>query len=186
MSKLLVGIALALVLACLCRPAIAERPPEWAQPVELAGVPDMYQITPLIFRSARPSAAGMRALDELGIRTVIDLCGYYDDRKLLADTRLRQLRIPIDLREIGDAEIIAVLRKLKRNKEGPFLIHCHGGADQTALVSAMYRIVVEGWEKERAIDEMMHGGFDRHAVRKSIVRYLRHVDVARVRSLVDK
>lgn len=178
--------ALTLLLACLCGGALAERSPEWAQPVDLGGVPDMYQISPLLFRSAQPTAAGMQALDELGIRTVINLCGYHDDSRLLAGTRLREVRIPIGLREIGDAEIVAVLRKLRRAKEGPFLIHCRGGADQTGLVAAMYRIVVQGWDKERAIEEMTRGGFDRHGVRRSIVRYIRHVDVARVRAEVEK
>ena len=167
--------------------AFAERAPQWAQPVEVAGVPDMYQMTPFVFRSALPTATGMRGLEELGIRTVIDLCGYYNDHKILTGTRLQQLRIPIDPREIGDTEIVAVLRKLKRVKEGPFLFHCRSGNDQTALVAAMYRIVVEDWTKDAAIDEMLHGDFDRHGgVRKSIVSYLRHVDVARVRKLVEK
>jgi protein tyrosine/serine phosphatase len=178
--------ALALALAGLCGAAAADRPAQWAQPIDARGVPDMYQITPFLFRSARPTAEGMRVMDELGIRTVIDLCGYQNDHKLLAGTRLQQVRIPIDPREIGDAEIVAVLRKLKRVKDGPFLIHCQQGTDQTALVAAMYRIVVEDWTRDAAIDEMLHGGFARQRVRKSIVSYIRHVDVARVRKLVDK
>jgi len=177
---------LALALTGLCGAAAADRPAQWAQPIDARGVPDMYQITPFLFRSARPTAEGMGVMDELGIRTVIDLCGYQNDRKLLAGTHLQQVRIPIDPREIGDAEMVAVLRKLKRVKDGPFLIHCRRGADQTALVAAMYRIVVEGWDKDAAVDEMLHGGFDRQGVRKSIVSYIRHADVTRMRSQVDK
>jgi protein tyrosine/serine phosphatase len=186
MNRLTRAVLVVFALACPWSAAFAARPSDWAQPVHVHGVPDMYQITPFVFRSAQPSAAGMRGLDELGIRTVINLCGYHDDRRLMKGTLLRELRVPIDLRQIGETEIVAVLRKLKHVKEGPFLFHCRSGNDQTALVAAMYRVAVEGWDKKRAITEMTRGGYGRGGVRRSIVNYVRHVDAARIRHLVEK
>ena len=40
---------------------------------------------------------------------------------------------------------------LKDAENGPFLIHCQHGADRTGLMSAMYRILEQGWTPEDAL-----------------------------------
>ena len=67
-------------------------------------------------------------------------------------------------------------------ESGTVLVHCQHGADRTGLLVAVYRVVVQGWSKERAIDEMTNGGFGFHPVWKNLVAYLRHLDVARIRA----
>jgi protein tyrosine/serine phosphatase len=46
-------------------------------------------------------------------------------------------------REVSDAEIEAILETL-RHAAKPVLIHCNGGADRTALISAIYLYTTQG------------------------------------------
>lgn len=39
------------------------------------------------------------------------------------------------------------------------LVHCAHGVDRTGIVIALYRIDIQGWEKEAAIKEMLDMGF---------------------------
>jgi protein tyrosine/serine phosphatase len=58
-----------------------------------------------------------------------------------------------------EKNVIEVMSLLSHTENGPFLIHCLHGSNRTGLMSAMYRILVEKWEPELAIDEMVHGGY---------------------------
>ena len=75
-----------------------------------------------------------------------------------------------------------VYSRLRDAHKGPFLIHCKHGADRTGLMSAMFRIVEQGWSKEAAIREMVNGGYGYHRVWGNIVRYIEQVDVERIRA----
>lgn len=186
MFRIVRAFVLVLLLACQSGLAAAEgRPPEWAQPVSVQGIPNLHQITPRIYRSAQPTTEGMRHLNELGIHTVISFRHYHDDQKMLKGTGIRLVRIPIDTWDIRDEQVIATLRELRRNDDGPFLIHCQHGADRTGLMSAMYRIVVEGWDKQRAIEELTKGGYGFHPLWKNILHYIEKVDVDKIRSAVE-
>jgi hypothetical protein len=42
---------------------------------------------------------------------------------------------------------------------------------------AAYRIVVEGWTREEAIEEMTNGGFTSRGIKKNLLDYIRKMDV---------
>lgn len=42
----------------------------------------------------------------------------------------------------------------------PVFVHCQRGADHTGTMCAIYRIVVQGWEKNEPIEEVTKGDFD--------------------------
>lgn len=46
---------------------------------------------------------------------------------------------------------------------------------------AIYRVAVEGWTKEEAIDEIKNGGFGFHKIWKGIPKFLRELDVEKVK-----
>jgi protein tyrosine/serine phosphatase len=77
------------------------------------------------------------------------------------------------------------MRKLRETANGPFLIHCQHGADRTGLMSAMYRVLEQGWTPDDALKELVEGGYGYHTMWKNIVRYVRSVDVSRLRSAID-
>jgi protein tyrosine/serine phosphatase len=46
--------------------------------------------------------------------------------------------------------------------EGPVLVHCHHGADRTGCIVAVYRMIVNDWTREAAIEEFRNGGYGYH------------------------
>ena len=59
------------LLCLLMYPAVSasvDRPAIWAQPVALAGVPNLHKVIDTFYRSAQPTAAGLKNLEKLGAR----------------------------------------------------------------------------------------------------------------------
>jgi protein tyrosine/serine phosphatase len=53
-------------------------------------------------------------------------------------------------------------------------------------MSAMYRIVVQGWTKDEAIKEMVDGGYGFHPVWSNIINYVKNVDVEKIKRELAK
>ena len=160
------------------------RPGHWAVPVTLEGVPNLHRISPLLYRSEQPTAVGMKNLEKLGIRTVINLRWFNSDQKEAHGTSLRTERVKILTWNVDDKHVIDVMRMLKQTENGPFLIHCQHGADRTGLMSAMYRILEQGWTVDDALAELTEGGYGYHSIWTNILRYVRSADVDKLRAAI--
>ena len=78
--------------------------------------------------------------------------------------------------------MLAALRAIQEAEtNGPVLMHCKHGSDRTGLMAAMYRVVIQGWSKEEALNEMTLGGFGTSNGFKDGVRYMMRADVAKLR-----
>lgn len=158
------------------------RPSHWAQPLPGHGIENLHRITPKVLRSAQPVADALPALHGLGVRTIVSLRHFNDDEDKLGDNcGIRLLRVPINTWNIRDRHIVRALALIaEAEHEGPVLIHCLHGADRTGVVSALYRMVVQGWTKEAARQEMLRGGFGYHTVWRNIPKYLAQVNPASI------
>src|SRR5262245_61417869 len=165
-------------------PAAPQRPAHWAVPITLEGVPNLHRITPMLYRSEQPTALGMKNLEKLGIRTVINLRYFNNDKDEVKGTSLRTARTKILTWRIDDDHVIEVMRMLKQAEHGPFLIHCQHGADRTGLMSAMYRVLEQNWTIEDALKELQDGGYGYHSMWRNIPNYLKAVDVGKLRSAI--
>ena len=165
-------------------PATPPRSELWAVPITLDGVPNLHQITPTLYRSEQPTALGFRNLEKLGIRTVINLRAFNSDDDEVRGTNLRTERVKILTWNIDDNHVVDVMRMLRNPENGPYLIHCQHGADRTGLMSAMYRILEQGWSVDDALAELTGGGYGYHAVWKNILRYVRSADVDGLRAAI--
>ncbi len=161
--------------------AQSDRPPNWAVPVPETGLPNLYRVTIGLYRAAQPTAPGFTKAEHLGIRSVISLRQTVDDASLAGSTRLVLHRVPMKSRyvaELGSSKIVQVMRLLYHGLEsGPVLVHCHHGADRTGLIIALYRLLAQGWSREAAVDELIHGGYGFHPIWANIPRYLHSVDL---------
>jgi protein tyrosine/serine phosphatase len=153
---------IAIALMCFGTLSHAQRPQHWAQPMSLPGVPNLHQVDGHIYRSAQPNAQGMRKIEELGVRTVINLRKFNSDKRELRGTALALEEMNINTWDVRDEHVIGVLKILRDAQRGPFLIHCQHGADRTGLMTAMYRMVEQGWSREDALREMTRGGYGFH------------------------
>ena len=169
-------------------PAIApavggdSRPPAWAQPLDLPGLPNLHLVAPGIYRGAQPTAAGMRELEKLGIKLVINLRAFHDDEDEVEGTALRRAGIRFKTWHAEDEDVVRFLKLVTDPANQPVFYHCQHGADRTGTMSAIYRMVVQGWGCEAAIREMTQGGYHYHALWTNLPPYLRAVDVGALRA----
>ena len=157
------------------------RPAEWAVPLKVEGVPNLHRITPTVYRSAQPTLQGFKNLKQMGIQTVINLRGGDDDDRAAVEVGFRLESIPLSAAHIRHDSNVRILRLLGQAERGPILVHCQHGADRTGMICALYRMVYQGWDRGKAIEEMRKGGYGFHAIWGGLVDYLERVDVDTLR-----
>jgi protein tyrosine phosphatase (PTP) superfamily phosphohydrolase (DUF442 family) len=175
--------ALLLLSAC-ARPGQEtpeKRPADWATPVELDGVPNLHQVSPTLYRSAQPTAEGMKGLEKLGVKTIVNLRSFHSDRDEIAGTDLAYEHIYMKAWHPEEKEAVRFLRIATDPTRQPVLVHCQHGADRTGALCAVYRVAVQGWTKDEAIREMTEGGFDFHAVWVNLPEWIRELDIDRIK-----
>ena len=188
-GQILAAIALISVShIALCEQTAAEgtvRNPAWATPVDTER--NLFRITPNLYRSEQIDKNMIGALQKLEIRTVVNLRTRNEDPKVLGKSGIRGINIPMNTWDIEDKDVIAALRAIhKAEKLGAVLLHCMHGADRTGVVSAMYRIIYQGWSREQAIAELRHGGYGFHGIWINIPQYLERVDLEKIRKGVNR
>ena len=156
------------------------RPSRWARPEDLDGVPNLHRVSRNFYRSAQPTAAGMKTIEKMhNVRTVINLRHWHSDDSLVAGTKIRVFNVKMNTWQIKTEDVVVALKLLRaKQSQGRVLLHCQHGADRTGLITALYRITFQGWSKDQALDEMLHGDFGYHAIWGNIPRYVRDADVA--------
>lgn len=170
-------------------PACQNKPPHpdhWAKPIKLAGVPNLYQVSEELYRSAQPTAEGFKELEKFGIKSVIDLRGGKYDQKYMAGTNLKYFPLPSKASQVKEEDLLKFLKIVSNPEDGPYLVHCHYGADRTGLFVAVYRLVIQNWSKEEAIREMQQGGFGFNNTYTNIVKYLQVFDPEKFRQALIK
>lgn len=159
-----------------------QRPAAWAQPVPAKSLKNFYKLDEKVYRAAQPDKAGFKELEELGIVNVLNLRGSHKD-KPPKGSGLNLYRVEMEASAITEEQVIEALRFINR-APGPVLVHCWHGADRTGIVSAMYRVVFQGWTKEAAVEELVDGGYGYHSIYKNIPRVLQKADIPEIRKKV--
>jgi protein tyrosine/serine phosphatase len=171
-------------------PDSAPRPSHWATPIEAAGIPNLYRVSGSLYRSAQPTREGVADLDEgarlvagdTPVRTIVSLRTNHTDASLAADLQTVQLEhVSVQSWHLQDDDVVRFLRIATDPARQPVLVHCRRGADRTGVMLAIYRVVVEGWTKADAIDEMTRGGYGFRPVWQNLVRYVEELDVEAIR-----
>jgi hypothetical protein len=80
-----------------------------------------------------------------------------------------------------DQQVELFLRTV-RDCDKPVYFHCLYGADRTGAMAAAYRMVVEGWEKDRAVKEMTGQGIPIGVLCHGLVAYVENLDVEAMRT----
>lgn len=153
----------------------------WAQSVEQPGLPNLHKVSDSLYRGAQPTAGGIGQLEALGIRTIINLQSSDTDRDLLTVPGIMYERIPMTAWRPRDDDVVQFLRIVTDESRLPAFVHCRRGADRTGMMVAIYRVAVQGWDKEQAIAEMTQGGFRFNSGWQNLVGYVRDLDIAAIR-----
>jgi protein tyrosine/serine phosphatase len=156
----------------------AERPAEWAQPI--AGpdsLPNLHKVSDALYRGAQPDQEGFAELKALGIRTVVNLRTFRGEGRAVQDAGLEYVKIPMQAWRTEDEDFDEFLRVVSDPRRQPVFVHCRHGADRVGLSVAIYRVALQGWSKEAALEEMTRGGFGFHERYDNLIEYLRELDV---------
>ena len=170
-------IAATLILAALDVGAQSERPESWASPIVLDGVPNLHKVSDVLYRSAQPTNDGMKGIERLGVKTVLNLRSFHSDRDELKGTNLAYQHIYMKAWHPERKEVVKFLRTVLDPKQTPVLVHCQHGADRTGTMCAIYRVVAQKWTKEEALREMTKGGFGFHEVWQNLPKWIEDIDV---------
>lgn len=144
---------------------------------------NFYKVSQELYRGGQPLGTGFELLQQKGIKTIVNL--------RVIDTDAPQVR-PIENLQYNhisfkphipkDSDVIQFLKLFKKPEKLPIYLHCYHGADRTGMLCAVYRIVIQGWNKEEAIEEMIHGGFGFHKFfQQNLVQYIKKMDVEAIK-----
>ena len=162
-------------------PLIANRPKTWAQPVNLAGVPNLYRVSDALYRGDQPSPHGMENLKKLGLKTILNLRSFHSDRDEIGETGLAYEHIYMKAWHPEEEDVVRFLKIVTDPKRAPVLVHCQHGADRTGTMIAVYRIAVQGWSKAEAIREMTEGGFGFHQTWSNLPKWIQKLNIDRIK-----
>jgi len=177
---------MALALACAAAPLHAEaadaRPQRAAEALSAPGTSNSYKVSDSLYRSAQPTAEGFRSLKDLGIATVVNLRSFNSDRKEIGSTGLAYEHIYMKAWHPERKEIVRFLQIVTDPRRQPVLVHCQHGSDRTGAMTAVYRIVVEGWSKKDAVAEMTSEQFGFHRVWANLPKWIEKLDIEAIRT----
>jgi protein tyrosine/serine phosphatase len=142
-----------------------------------------------LYRSALPTKRQLAHLGDLNIKTVVNLCAadehedkenpkaYQVEKQFCQEHGLEFVSIPITELLPTDEQVRQFLDVMARHQggsggpsprcsgygraSGAVLVHCAQGRNRTGMMVAAYRIVMEDWPGEKALQEMRDYGADR-------------------------
>jgi protein tyrosine/serine phosphatase len=154
-------------------PAPAARNPRWAVRLERPGLRNLHRVSPTLYRGAQPTRRGLEELRRLGVKTVVSLRAFHGERQMVAAAGLGYERISFKVWHPEDEDLRRFLAIVSDPARQPVFVHCQRGADRTGTAAAVYRICVEDWSREDAIDEMVNGGYAFEPRFSHLLSYLR-------------
>lgn len=134
-----------------------------------------------LYRGAQPTAEGIRQLSMLGVRTIVNLRTMHSDADKIGGLSISYKHISFKAWRPEHEDVVRFLKIATNPAKQPVFVHCQHGADRTGMMTAVYRIVVQGWSKDDAIREMTQGGFGFHPIWRDLVDYIRKLDVEGLR-----
>jgi protein tyrosine/serine phosphatase len=176
------------VLAALLLPSAAitaepaARPAAWATKIDRPGLPNLHKVNDWLYRGAQPTAEGIQELEKMGIKTIVCLRSDHSDKEIMGDANMKLVEIRLDTWNVHATDIASFLKVVTDKKNQPVFVHCKHGADRTGTMCAAYRVVVDGWTKKRAIDEMTNGGFGFHSIWTNLPKLIERLDVEKVKA----
>lgn len=150
--------------------------PELTQHIALEEVENMYRVCPDLYRSGQPEPDGFTKLEQMGVRSVLNLREYHRDTPKAAHTGLLIMEHPMAASKVTEADVEACLR-LIQDAPKPVLVHCWHGSDRTGIIVAAYRIVYQGWSVEAAEKEFRDEAYGYHEFwYGNLIELLRNTD----------
>lgn len=122
------------------------------------------ELSPGLYRGARPTARGLCQLKALGVQTIISLENLDHivtwEKANAHKLGLEFVNLPMSVFSTPSPEQVAVfLKQTATAADKPVYFHCMQGSDRTGSLALVYRMQVQGWSFDKAYAEMQRHGF---------------------------
>ncbi len=152
---------------------MAQIMPALAQIPKYTDLPNFHQVKPYLYRGAMPSPEGLKALNSIGVDTIVDFrndpLGVALEAHVARTLNMRYINIPTGNAPPSQKKIAAFLKAVQETKErrnksgvGAVFVHCHAGCDRTGFYVSMWRLYSDKWSPPVAFLEMLRYGFMIH------------------------
>ena len=114
------------------------------------------------YRGAQPKGRNYEQLAALGIKTIVDLREDAKDDARSATERagMRYINLPMKEKSYPQADTAARFLQIVNDQANwPVFVHCAGGRHRTGVMTAVYRMAVDGWGVDQAYQEMKRYDF---------------------------
>jgi tyrosine-protein phosphatase SIW14 len=126
-------------------------------------IPNLSVVSPALLRGAQPSPDALDLLKKSGIKTVINLRNepilVAQEAAAAKKIGLDYVNIPMNLFEPPSKQQFQMFLATVDRAPGPVFVHCMRGEDRTGAMIAIYRMARQGWDVNRAYQEMTAMGF---------------------------
>jgi len=128
------------------------------------GISNFAEVSPMLFRGAQPSKESYAELKKLGISTIVSFREEQDnnahEQAAVEAQGMRFVSIPWNAHNNPtDAQMAAFLQVLREHPDQKIYVHCARGADRTGVMVAAYRVALENWTPDKALQEMYEHHF---------------------------
>jgi len=141
----------------------------------VSGLENFARVNPNLYRGAQPTEEGFRQLKAMGVKTVIGLRSNHSTKKEVEAAGLFSIELPLkaDLECVPptDAEIRKFFDVVLDPTRQPCYFHCAFGKDRTGTMAAIYRMEMDGWSPDEALQEMDSFGY--HTYYKDFAQFIR-------------
>jgi protein tyrosine phosphatase (PTP) superfamily phosphohydrolase (DUF442 family) len=166
----IVFLLIALLLSVLAfGVAVGAESPQTGEPVaarravgkhlRAEGLPNFGEVTPRLYRGGQPTAEGFDKLARMGVAIVVDFGRSSRDEKQTLELGMEYITIPWHCPFPKDEAFAKFLKLVKENPDKKIFAHCRLGDDRTGMMIAAYRMAMQSWSADEAMNEMKQFGF---------------------------
>jgi tyrosine-protein phosphatase SIW14 len=141
----------------------------------IPGVENFARVNPTLYRGGQPTEEGLKQLKAMGIKTVIDFRSHHSTRKQVEAAGMTPVEIPLkaDLGSVppDDDALKKFFEVVLDPARQPVYIHCAFGKDRTGTMAAVYRLEVDGWTPDEALQEMEAFGY--HNIYRDLIAFVK-------------
>jgi protein tyrosine/serine phosphatase len=128
------------------------------------------------YRGAQPRGRDYRDLSALGVKTVINLTNsdsQANERAMVEQAGMNYVQIPMTTHVPPTQEQIKQFLSLATGPATqPVYVHCVGGRHRTGVMTAVYRMTLNGWSADQAFKEMKQYKFGWEMLRPEFKKFV--------------
>ena len=127
----------------------------------LKGISNVGRVAAGIYRGNQPTKEGYATLKNMGIKTVINLRNDYSEKNEVEAQGMKSIEIPLSvLKKIPGKTIKGIIAILTDASLQPIYLHCKLGQDRAGAIIAIYRMEIDNWNINEALEEMKDYNFN--------------------------